>query len=128
MPLTITRTKPRQKEYLTKGGLRREDSDDELGYDDHPWKWIREDDDVDGSEDQKTPSKKRKASALDGEKRAIIGARMGSFIVRIGDPVLLKSPEEGRTGSDWPAISPRRTKRKRRRSAYTFSGSVRLKN
>ncbi len=102
MPLTIARTTPRQKEYLTKGGLRRDDSDDELGYDDHPWRWIYNDEDPPILDDQTTPSKKRKASALDGKKKTIIGARMGSFSVRIGDSVLLKSPEQGK---DWVGLA-----------------------
>ncbi|EXJ94493.1 origin recognition complex subunit 1 [Capronia coronata CBS 617.96] len=94
----------RQKKYLTKGGLAREDSDDELGYDDHPWQWIYETDETpQPAEDEKTPTKKRKASALSqgSRKRAIVGARMGSFSVRVGDPILLKSPEQGK---DWVGL------------------------
>ncbi|KAJ9613023.1 Origin recognition complex, subunit 1 [Cladophialophora chaetospira] len=102
MPLTITKKTPQKKAYLTKGGLRREDSDDELGYEDHPWQWIYEGEDSGRSEDRETNSKKRKASALDGAKKRIIGARMGSFAVRIGDSVLLKSPEQGK---DWVGLA-----------------------
>ncbi|OCT44764.1 Origin recognition complex subunit 1 [Cladophialophora carrionii] len=101
MPLTIAKTTPvKQKAYLTKGGLRREDSDDELGYEDHPWHWIYEEDEK-SLGDQRSPSKKRKASAIDGKKKPI-GARMGSFSVRVGDSVLLKSPEQGK---DWVGLA-----------------------
>lgn len=94
----------RQKKYLTKGGLVREDSDDELGYDDHPWQWIYEADAApQGAEDDKTPTKKRRAGALGqgSKKRTIVGARMGSFSVRVGDAILLKSPEQGK---DWVGL------------------------
>ncbi|EXJ84784.1 origin recognition complex subunit 1 [Capronia epimyces CBS 606.96] len=96
----------RQKKYLTKGGLAREDSDDELGYDDHPWQWIYESDEAPPSaEDEKAPTttKKRKASVLsqNTKKRVIVGARMGSFSVRVGDAILLKSPEQGK---DWVGL------------------------
>ena len=101
MPLSITKTTPRKKRYLTKGGLQREDSDDELGYDDHPWQWIYEDEEDPESPDQ-PKTKKRKAGALDGKKRCIVGARMGSFAVGIGDSVLLKSPEQGK---DWVGLA-----------------------
>ncbi|KIX04294.1 uncharacterized protein Z518_05161 [Rhinocladiella mackenziei CBS 650.93] len=92
---------PRQKKYSTKGGLQREDSDDELGYDDHPWEWIYEN--TQPLEKEEIPSKKRKSSALSqpSKKRTIVGARMGSFSVRIGDPILLKSPEQGK---DWVGL------------------------
>ena len=92
---------PRQKKWLTKGGLQRDDSDDELGYEDHPWDWVYEDD---GARDDGTASsKKRKAGAMtaSNRKRKIIGAKMGAFSVKIGDSVLLKSPEAGK---DWVAL------------------------
>lgn len=95
---------PRAKTYSTKGGLHREDSDDELGYDDHPWQWIYESEEESPHDDgDSMPSKKRKASALSqsSRKRPIIGAQMGSFSVRIGDPILLKSPEPGK---DWVGL------------------------
>lgn len=47
----------------------REDSDDELGQEDHPWEWIYNEND----------------------QTSIIGARMGSFECRVGDAVLLKA-------------------------------------
>lgn len=94
----------RQKRYSTKGGLHREDSDDELGYEDHPWQWIYDSDSTDQSPEQGTQNvRKRKASALKESSKtaAIVGAQMGSFSVRIGDAVLLKSPEQGK---DWVAL------------------------
>ncbi|EHY59318.1 Origin recognition complex, subunit 1 [Exophiala dermatitidis] len=94
----------RQKRYSTKGGLVRENSDDELGYDDHPWQWIYESEaGPQTKEDEEPPTKKRKANAISqtSKKRTIIGARMGSFVVRIGDPILLKSPEQGK---DWVGL------------------------
>ena len=89
MPLSITKATPKPKQYLTKGGLQREDSDDELGYEDHPWHWIYDDEDAGGT-------------ALAVKKKFIVGARMGSFSVRIGDTLLLKSPEQGK---DWVGIA-----------------------
>lgn len=94
----------RPKKYSTKGGLQREDSDDELGYEDHPWEWIYDSDETNQppEEENKNP-RKRKASALkDSSKNgSIVGAKMGTFSVRIGDAVLLKSPEQGK---DWVAL------------------------
>ena len=93
--------------WLTKGGFAREDSDDELGYDDLPWEWVHSDDSNKAQGDEqdvdKTPSRKRKASASGdaSRKSVIVGARMGDFSVRIGDAVLLKSPEQGK---DWAGI------------------------
>jgi origin recognition complex subunit 1 len=55
------------RHYLSGGGILREDSDDELGQEDHPWEWI-------------TQSTK------------ISGARMGDFECFLGDAVLLKAP------------------------------------
>jgi origin recognition complex subunit 1 len=70
-------------------GVTREDSDDELGYEDHPWEWIYEDgDDVEeGSPVRAGQKRKRSARA----SREIVGARMGSFECRVGDCVLLKA-------------------------------------
>ncbi|KAK5167998.1 Origin recognition complex, subunit 1 [Saxophila tyrrhenica] len=58
------------RHYLSGGGVLREDSDDELGLEDHPWEWLYS---------PTTPS-------------TITGARMGNFEVHLGDIVLLKSP------------------------------------
>ena len=59
------------RHYLSGGGVLREDSDDELGLEDHPWEWIYE--------------------KNNGNER-IIGARMGKYEVHLGDAVLLKAP------------------------------------
>jgi len=92
----------KQKRWLTKGALSREDSDDELGYEDHPWQWMYESEDTSNKADiDRTPSRKRKAVDGSSRKRAIIGARMGTFVVHIGDAVLLKSPEQGK---DWVGL------------------------
>ena len=100
----------RARRLLAGVGVTREDSDDELGFEDHPWEWIYE---------SSLPSPKRnleKDTAVDiGEEAAnvlsansrrhrqdprprdvrplgkIIGARMGSFQCNIGDCVLLKA-------------------------------------
>ena len=63
------RTKAEQaRHYLQGGGVLREDSDDELGIEDHPWEWIH-----------------------DATSKRIVGARMGTFECHIGDTVLLKA-------------------------------------
>ena len=78
MPPKRKRTKLEQaRHYLSGGGVLREDSDDELGLEDHPWEWIRDD------------------------AKAIIGARMGKFEVFAGDIVLLKAPVSNEA---WVAI------------------------
>ncbi|KAI4277283.1 MAG: hypothetical protein L6R38_005471 [Xanthoria sp. 2 TBL-2021] len=77
----------RARQFLRTGGVLREDSDDELGLDDHPWEWIypeaNDDDDDEAEPDQ------------------IIGARMGDFQCSIGDCCLLKA--EG-TNEAWVGI------------------------
>ena len=96
-----------RRKWLTKGGFAREDSDDELGYDDLPWEWVFSNDTTKAQEDEqdveKTPSRKRKSSAMSSSSRevVIVGAKMGTFSVKIGDTVLLKSPEQGK---DWAGI------------------------
>jgi origin recognition complex subunit 1 len=65
------------RHYLSGGGVLREDSDDELGLEDHPWEWIHD------------------------SKSEIVGARMGNFEVRLGDIVLLKAPVRNEA---WVAI------------------------
>ncbi|KAK3696549.1 Origin recognition complex, subunit 1 [Vermiconidia calcicola] len=72
MPPKRKRTKLEEaRHYLSGGGVLREDSDDELGLEDHPWEWIYE---------------------TSNGKQAIVGARMNRFEVHIGDAVLLKAP------------------------------------
>lgn len=69
----------------------REDSDDELGYEDHPWEWIYDEADADDAplEDNATPRKRRAAQTVLG--RRIVGAHMGGFSCKVGDAVLLKA-------------------------------------
>lgn len=70
MPPKRKRTALQQvRHYLSGGGVLREDSDDELGLEDHPWEWLHS-----------------------GDGKRIIGAQMGSFQCHIGDAVLLKAP------------------------------------
>ncbi|KAI1765999.1 P-loop containing nucleoside triphosphate hydrolase protein [Hypoxylon sp. FL1150] len=72
-------------------GVARDDSDDELGNDDHPWEWVYRPNSTSQS------ATKRKRSV----QQDIIGARMGSFECYIGDCVLLKA--EG-SNEAWVAI------------------------
>ena len=76
----------RARQFLRTGGVLREDSDDELGLDDHPWEWIY-------------------PEAIDDDEEAepnqIIGARMGDFRCSVGDCCLLKA--EG-TNEAWVGI------------------------
>ena len=79
------------RQYLSGGAVLREDSDDELGLEDHPWQWIYEDQDIQSRKnDRSVTPRKRKASSSATEGR-IVGARMGSFQCRVGDTVLLKA-------------------------------------
>ena len=92
---------PQIKTWSTKGGLARDDSDDELGYDDLPWEWVYNSDAAEKTA-SKGNSRKRKASPVEEDTgRVIVGAQMGSFVVQVGDAVLLKSPEHGK---DWAGI------------------------
>jgi origin recognition complex subunit 1 len=90
-----TRKRTRQdraRQYLTGGVVIREDSDDELGYDDHPWEWIWEDVDAAPTAHDATPRKGRAAAAAAATVgRRIVAARMGSFKCGLGDTVLLKA-------------------------------------
>lgn len=90
----------RARQWLTTANIYRDDSDDELGVEDHPWEWIYDADEsleniLDDGVDQ-TPSRTRR-----NRKKMIIGARMGQFECRLGQAVLLKSPEAGK---DWAGI------------------------
>lgn len=62
----------RARNILKKGGVSREDSDDELGYEDYPWEWIFTTNEKSG-------------------RQEIVGAHMGSFRCMLGDCVLLKA-------------------------------------
>tara|TARA_R110002003_G_scaffold702_17_gene21252 strand:- start:5668 stop:6126 length:459 start_codon:yes stop_codon:yes gene_type:complete len=78
------------RQFLAGGAVFREDSDDELGYEDHPWEWIYEDGGAEHVPKENATPRKRKAAPAPLGKR-IIGARMGSFRCRVGDTVLLKA-------------------------------------
>lgn len=67
-------------------GVLREDSDDELGYDDIPWEWIRD------------------PVAVDTDNEPIIiGAKFGKFEARIGDILLIKG--EGLKGEAYVGMA-----------------------
>lgn len=101
MPRQVSQSKAkpshadRVRRFLTGGGVAREDSDDELGLEDHPWKWI-----------YATSSQSRNSSSVDeadgNREEKIVGARMGEFECRIGDCVLLKA--EGTSNEAWIGI------------------------
>ncbi|KAJ5279780.1 Origin recognition complex subunit 1 [Penicillium angulare] len=93
----------RAQQWMTKGGLVREDSDDELGDEDHPWDWIYAENEGETEKNNDIPQKssKRRTSRPAKKKERIVGARMGSFECRIGQVVLLKSPEAGK---DWVGL------------------------
>ncbi|KAJ4296505.1 Origin recognition complex, subunit 1 [Kalmusia sp. IMI 367209] len=77
------------RQILSGGAILREDSDDELGYEDLPWEWIYEDT-ADAPAAQNVTPRKRKAAAT-GPTQRIVGARMGSFVCKLGDAVFLKA-------------------------------------
>lgn len=96
----------RADHWMTKGGLVRDDSDDELGLEDLPWEWIFEKDpDAGKAEVVKEygggSSRRRTSRPGSKQRRRIIGAQMGSFECRLGQVVLLSSPEPGK---DWVGI------------------------
>ncbi|KAI0140180.1 P-loop containing nucleoside triphosphate hydrolase protein [Hypoxylon sp. NC0597] len=62
-------------------GVARDDSDDELGIDDHPWEWIY----------RQTQPPNSIAKRKRNDQQDIIGARMGTFECYVGDCVLLKA-------------------------------------
>jgi origin recognition complex subunit 1 len=72
------------------GALIREDSDDELGYDDLPWEWVYATASDDASNSTKGKKKKRKRD--EGEEE-IVGAKMGKFECKLGDVVMLKAAD-----------------------------------
>jgi origin recognition complex subunit 1 len=97
----------RAEQWMTKGGIIREDSDDELGEEDLPWEWIYDTESDNNEETGKgvqasgeTPKSSRRRSSRQSQRK-IIGARTGPFECRIGETVLLKSPEPGK---DWAGI------------------------
>ncbi|KAI4097361.1 MAG: hypothetical protein LQ348_000401 [Seirophora lacunosa] len=82
---TLTKVE-KARQYLRHGGIHREDSDDELGLEDHPWEWIY-------------PTKTDNNDHAESDH--IVGARMGDFQCAIGDCCLLKA--EG-TNEAWVGI------------------------
>lgn len=91
MAPTRKRTRLEQaRQYLTGGAVFREDSDDELGDEDHPWEWIYEGSDAAQSGQNATP-RKRKAAEVSSRGQRIVAARMGNFTCKLGDTVLLKA-------------------------------------
>jgi len=62
----------RARKFLSTGGVTREDSDDELGFEDHPWEWIYSTGPKPGSQ-------------------YISGARFGQYQFMLGDTVFLKA-------------------------------------
>ncbi|KAI5294354.1 Origin recognition complex, subunit 1 [Ascosphaera acerosa] len=126
-PVGLAQLAEQNRLWLTRGGILHEDSDDELGDEDHPWEWIYDDagdrdGDGDGDGDKAngtangnnggkggggvvgaTPSKRSRPKSRTKRrvKRRIVGARMNQFECRVGDAVLLKSPE---AGHDWAGL------------------------
>lgn len=105
-PQNRRNVRKRAQQWVTKGALVHEDSDDELGAEDHPWVWIYDTaaeikEEAEG--DRASPEKpgRRRASRSAPKPPAIVGARMGTFECRLGQVVLLKSPEPGK---DWVGI------------------------
>lgn len=88
-PIKRTRVEKARK-FLTSGAVFREDSDDELGYEDHPWEWIYDNVTTDDAPKENATPRKRKAAPTSLGSR-IVGARMGSFRCKVGDAVLLKA-------------------------------------
>ena len=90
MAPTRKRTRLEQaRQYLSGGAVPRDDSDDELGYEDLPWEWIYEEPDEAQTTHNDTPRKRKAAPTSSG--RRIVGARMGNFACKQGDAVLLKA-------------------------------------
>lgn len=93
----------RARKYLSFGGVARDDSDDELGLEDHPWEWIYAENQRDEEgKHQRGGKRKREAVATAQDPPSIIGARMGSFECHLGDCVLLKA--EGNSNEAWIGI------------------------
>lgn len=89
----------KRKRQVALPGIAREDSDDELGIDDHPWEWIyAKDQDASPSQENGTSRKRKRVAEVEPK---IVGARMGSFACRLGDIVFLKADTSGEA---WIAI------------------------
>ncbi|CAG8930537.1 unnamed protein product [Penicillium salamii] len=103
-PRRSTGASARAQQWMTKGALVRDDSDDELGSEDHPWDWIYDKLDAipeEGTEETPNKRSRRRTSRPARQQRKIIGARMGTFECKLGEVVLLKSPEAGK---EWVGI------------------------
>ena len=74
-PVSTKSKAERARQYLSVGGVAREDSDDELGLEDLPWEWVHSTEPAKSGDDE----------------REIVGARMGDFQCMVGDCVLLKA-------------------------------------
>lgn len=102
-PYIQVKMAPRKKSSRRLMGVARDDSDDELGADDHPWEWVYA-----SSGPSQSPSTAAGPGLESGRKRKredvpqeIVGARMGKLECRVGDCVLLKA--EG-SNEPWVAI------------------------
>jgi hypothetical protein len=80
---------PRQKPPVFLPGVARDDSDDELGYEDHPWEWIYQSPHDSPVKSDRHEARKRKRDT--DNKSRVVGARMGGFECYIGECVLLKA-------------------------------------
>ena len=92
MPGIVEGRPKRTARYLP--GITREDSDDELGTDDHPWEWIYEDESSepgDAPQDGKKRKRTTTTTTTTTHNAEIIGARMGSFECYLGETMLLKA-------------------------------------
>lgn len=87
----IRRTRQLKRAVLP--GIRRDDSDDELGDEDHPWEWVYAEHTDTPQTKTDASTRKRKRAAEDGAD--IVSAKMGSFECRVGDTVLLKAEGSG---------------------------------
>ena len=79
------------RQFLAGGAVFREDSDDELGYEDHPWEWIYDEHGADDAQSEKNATPRKRKAARTSLGKRIVGARMGSFTCKVGDTVLLKA-------------------------------------
>lgn len=91
-------------QWMTKGALVRDDSDDELGVEDLPWEWVYDANEVkeeEGNDGSPQKRGRRRSSRPAPQRRRIVGARMGRFECKVGEVILLKSPEPGK---DWVGV------------------------
>lgn len=96
----------RAKKLLSGASLRKDDLADE----DEEWEWLYEKSEKENNEDSSasedddnatTPKKRRRRTASKAQGGKIVGARKGSFKVKIGDAVLL---ENENSGTPWVGI------------------------